>query len=96
MASQMQKSGRTGWLYRVIAEGEVPADSPLERVSRLSDISVSEAGVIAWYQPFDEEQYQRLLSAAGLSSSRARPMQKPRLSGGIEGNARRWWGKGGA
>lgn len=96
MASQMQESGRTGWLYRVIAEGEVCADAPLELVSRLSDISVFDAGVIAWYQPFDDEQYQRLLSAAGLSASWARTMQKRRLSGVIEDNSRRLWGKAGA
>lgn len=93
MASQMQESGRTGWLYRVIAEGEVSADTPLELVSRLSEISVLEAGVIAWYQPFDDEQYRRLLSAAGLSASWARTMQKRRLSGVIEDNSRRLWGK---
>lgn len=96
MASQMQISGRTGWLYRVIAEGEVSADAPLERVSGLSDISVLEAGVIAWYQPFDDAQYRRLLSAAGLSASWARTLQKRRLTGVIEDNSRRLWGKAGA
>ena len=93
MASQMQESGRTGWLYRVIAEGEVSADMPLELVSRLSEISVLEAGVIAWYQAFDDGQYRRLLSAAGLSASWARTMQKRRLSGVIEDNSRRLWGR---
>jgi len=93
MASTMQESGRTGWLYRVIAGGEVSADAPLEPVARLSVISVFEAGVIAWYQPFDDESYRRLLSAAGLSASWARTMQKRRLSGVIEDNSRRLWGK---
>jgi len=96
MAAQMQESGKTGWLYRVIAEGEVYADAPLERVSGLSDISVQEAGDIVWYQPFDDEQYRRLLSAAGLSASWARTLQRRLLSGVIEDSSRRLWGKVGA
>ncbi|MEX3022130.1 6-hydroxyaminopurine reductase [Kluyvera sp. STS39-E] len=93
MASLMQNSGKTGWLYRVIAPGNVSSDAPLELVSRLSDISVHEAGVIAWSMPFDDDQYHRLLSAAGLSASWSRTMQKRRLSGKIEDNSRRLWGK---
>ena len=93
MASQMQASGRVGWLYRVIAGGKVPADSPLELVSRTSDVSVQDAVAIAWHMPFDDDQYRHLLSAAGLSASWARTMQKRRLSGVIEDNSRRLWGK---
>ncbi len=47
MAQLMQNSGKTGWLYRVIAGGQVSSDAPLELVSRLSDVSVHEAGAIA-------------------------------------------------
>ena len=93
MASVMQNSGKTGWLYRVIAPGNVSSDAPLVLVSRLSDVSVHEAGVIAWSMPFDDDQYHRLLSAAGLSVSWSRTMQKRRLSGKIEDNSRRLWGK---
>lgn len=93
MAQLVQNSGKTGWLYRVLAGGQVFSDSPLERVSRLSDISVHEAGVIAWQMPFDDEQYHRLLAAAGLSVSWSRTLQKRRLSGQIEDNSRRLWGK---
>ncbi|APZ58974.1 MOSC domain-containing protein [Salmonella enterica subsp. enterica serovar Bergen str. ST350] len=92
MALLMQNSGKTGWLYRVIAPGKVSSDAPLELASRLSDVSVHEAGVIAWSMPFDDEQYHRLLSAAGLSASWSRTMQKRRLSGKIEDSARRLWG----
>lgn len=93
MAWLMQGSGRTGWLYRVVAGGQVSGDVPLELVSRLSDVSVHEAGAIAWQMPFDDEQYHRLLAAAGLSVSWSRTMQKRRLSGQIEDNSRRLWGK---
>lgn len=93
MAQLMQNSGKVGWLYRIIAGGRVSSDAPLELVSRLSDVSVHEAGAIAWHMPFDDEQYHRLLSAAGLSVSWSRTMQKRRLSGQIEDNSRRLWGK---
>ena len=93
MAQLMQNSGKTGWLYRVVVGGRVSGDAPLELVSRLSDVSVHEAGAIAWHMPFDDEQYHRLLSAAGLSVSWSRTMQKRRLSGKIENNSRRLWGK---
>ncbi|MGK9173664.1 6-N-hydroxylaminopurine resistance protein [Yokenella regensburgei] len=93
MASQMQASGRVGWLYRVIAAGKVATDSPLELASRTSDVSVQDAAAIAWHMPFDDAQYHRLLSAAGLSASWARTMQKRRLNGVIEDNSRRLRGK---
>lgn len=92
MASLMQNCGKTGWLCSVIAPGMVSADAPLELVSRVSDVSVQEAVAIAWHMPFDDEQYHRLLSAAGLSKSWTRTMQKRRLSGKIEDNSRRLWG----
>lgn len=93
MASLMQKSGRIGWLYRVVMAGNVSVESPLELVSRVSDVSVAEAIAIAWHMPFDDEQYHRLLSAAGLSVSWTRTMQKRRLFGKIEDNSRRLLGK---
>ena len=93
MAQLMQNSGKTGWLYRVVAGGQVSSDAPLTLVSRLSDVSVHEAGAIAWQMPFDDDQYHRLLSAAGLSVSWSRTVQKRRLSGKIENNSRRLWGK---
>ncbi|MBA7803556.1 6-hydroxyaminopurine reductase [Citrobacter sp. C348] len=93
MASQMQDAGKTGWLCSVIAPGMVSADAPLVLASRVSDVSVQEAIAIAWHMPFDDDQYHRLLSAAGLSKSWTRTMQKRRLSGKIEDNSRRLWGK---
>jgi MOSC domain-containing protein YiiM len=54
---------------------------------------VQEAIAIAWHMPFDDDQYHRLLTAAGLSKSWTRTMQKRRLSGKIEDNSRRLWGK---
>lgn len=92
MAEIMQASGRVGWLYRVIAGGKVNASEPLELASRNSDVSVFDAAAIAWHMPFDDDQYRRLMSAAGLSVSWMRTMQKRRDSGKIENSARRLWG----
>lgn len=92
MSQLMQQNGRCGWLYRVIAGGKISADAPLELVSRVSDITVAEAIAIAWHMPFDDEQYHRLLSAAGLSASWAKTMQMRRISGKIEDFNRRLLG----
>lgn len=88
----MQQTARTGWLYRVIQAGVVSADAPLELASRTSDVSIRDAAAIAWHMPFDDEQYHRLLSAAGLSVSWTRTLQKRRISGQIEDYSRRLWG----
>lgn len=93
IAQLMQNTGKVGWLYSVIALGVVSADAPLELVSRVSDVTVQEAAAIAWHMPFDDDQYHRLLSTAGLSKSWTRTMQKRRLSGKIEDFFRRLWGK---
>lgn len=93
MAALLQQSGYCGWLYRVVMAGNVSTESPLELVSRLSEVSVAEAIAIAWHMPFDDEQYHRLLSAAGLSTSWTRTMQKRRISGKVENNSRRLVGK---
>lgn len=93
ISAQMQESGRVGWLYRVVAAGKVSAEAPLELLSRVSDVSVYDAAAIAWFQPFDDEQYHRLLSAAGLSASWTRTMQNRRTHGKIEDQSRRLWGK---
>ncbi len=79
----MQNSGKTGWLYRVIAGGQVSSDAPARAGFRLSDVSVHEAGAIAWQMPFVDDQY-RLLSAARPVCCWRRTMQKRRLSGKIE------------
>ena len=88
MSAQLQNAGKTGWLYRVVQAGQVSADAPLELASRLSEVSVYEACAIAWHMPFDDDQYHRLLSAAGLSTSWTRTMQKRRISGKIESSSR--------
>lgn len=93
MAAVLQKSGYCGWLYRVVSAGNVSTDSPLELVSRVSEMSVAQAIAIAWHTPFDDEQYHRLLSAAGLSVSWTKTMQKRRISAKIESSSRRLYGK---
>ncbi|ATA19836.1 MOSC domain-containing protein YiiM [Gibbsiella quercinecans] len=88
----MQQSGRCGWLYRVIASGEVSGDRPLTLAARNSEISVAEAISIAWHMPFDEEQYHRLLAAAGLSATWSKTMLARITTGKIEDFNRRLFG----
>ncbi|VDZ96849.1 6-N-hydroxylaminopurine resistance protein [Salmonella enterica subsp. enterica] len=93
MALLMQNSGKTGWLYRVIAPGKVlqrcaaGTGVASERLSRFMKRVLSPGlcrlmtnNITGW------------LSAAGLSASWSRTMQKRRLSGKIEDSARRLWG----
>ncbi len=88
-ARTMQNNGRCGWLYRVIVAGNIHTKQPLELVSRNSDVSVAEAISIAFNAPFDEEQYRRLLAAAGLSASWSKNMQMRLLTKSIEDFERR-------
>ncbi|MBJ3814333.1 6-N-hydroxylaminopurine resistance protein [Shimwellia pseudoproteus] len=92
MSQRMQQTGRCGWLYRVVAAGNVSGDAPLVLASRVSDVSVTEAMAIAWHMPFDDEQYHRLLAAAGLSASWTKTIQQRRISGKIEDFGRRLFG----
>ncbi|MCE1658692.1 6-N-hydroxylaminopurine resistance protein, partial [Enterobacter hormaechei] len=77
----------------IIAAGNVSPDEPLVLVSRNSDVFVREAIAIAFNMPFDEEQYRRLMSAAGLSASWSLTMQKRVMFGKIEDFNRRLFGK---
>ncbi|MCW6564380.1 6-hydroxyaminopurine reductase [Yersinia ruckeri] len=77
----MQQTGLCGWLYRVVSAGKVSDEQPLTLITRNSEISVAEAIAISFHMPFDEEEYRRLLSAAGLSASWSKAMVM-RLTGG--------------
>jgi len=89
----LQQSGRCGWLYRVISTGNVSGDRPLELLTRNSEVSVAEAISIAFNMPFDEEQYRRLMSAAGISASWSKTMQMRLVNRKIEDFGWRLFGK---
>ncbi|CAM3680722.1 6-hydroxyaminopurine reductase [Rahnella bruchi] len=88
----LQQSGRCGWLYRVVGTGKTSGDRPLELLTRNSDVSVAEAISIAFHMPFDEEQYRRLMSAAGISASWSKTMQMRLVNRKIEDFGRRLFG----
>ncbi len=94
-AQVMQETGRCGWLYRIIKTGTVSADTPIQLLSRNSDVSVKEAIMIAFHAPYDEELYQRLLSAAGLSASWSLTMQNRLDNHRIEAFSHRLFGRRG-
>ncbi len=91
----MQDNGRCGWLYRIIKTGSVSSQMPIKLLSRNSDVSVQEAIMIAFHAPYDEELYQRLLSAAGLSASWSLTMQNRLEHHRIEEFNHRLFGKRG-
>lgn len=94
-AQLMQECGCCGWLYRVIKTGNVSENEPLTLLSRNSDVSVQEAIMIAFHAPYDEQLYQRLLSAAGLSASWSLTMQNRLEHHQIEEFSHRLFGKRG-
>lgn len=94
-AQLMQERGCCGWLYRVIKTGNVSENEPLTLLSRNSDVSVQEAIMIAFHAPYDEQLYQRLLSAAGLSASWSLTMQNRLEHHQIEEFSHRLFGKRG-
>ncbi|ELZ5940547.1 6-hydroxyaminopurine reductase [Providencia stuartii] len=94
-AQRMQENGRCGWLYRVIKTGTISTATPITLLSRNSDVSVQEAIMIAFHAPFDEELYQRLLGAAGLSASWSLTMQNRLEHRRIEAFSHRLFGKRG-
>ncbi len=63
----MQNTGKVGGCMRNCT-GLVSADAPLELVSRVSDVTVQSCRH-RMAAPFDDDQYHRLLSAAGLSKA---------------------------
>ena len=95
MSQFLQDSGRCGWLYRVIATGTVSGDKSFELMTRNSDVSVAEAISIAFNMPFDQEQYRRLMNAAGLSASWNKTMQMRLINRKIEDFGRRLFGTAG-
>lgn len=92
LAPLLQSSGRCGWLYRVVSTGNVSGDRSLELLTRNSDVSVAGAISIAFNMPFDEEQYRRLMSAAGISASWSKTMQMRLVNRKIEDFGRRLFG----
>ncbi|MGS0674143.1 MOSC domain-containing protein [Shewanella sp. 0m-4] len=85
-ALAMQQSGRCGWFYRVLKPGTVVETDTIERIKRLTDISVAEAMHIYFLPEFNAEQYQRLLDCEGLAAAWVNSLQRR-----IENNAIEDW-----
>lgn len=69
MAVQLQSSGRTGFLVRVLEEGDVAAGDEVRLRERGSDVSVAEAGRILDVDRHDLDGTRRLLALPELGSS---------------------------
>jgi len=66
MASRVQASGRTGWYYRVLEEGEVLPDAMLERIDRVTPSWTVERVWRALY--VDRHDRESLEALSGLST----------------------------
>ena len=75
LAVRAQDSGRTGFLLRVLAEGDVAAGAEVRLRERGSAVSVAEAGRILHVDRRDLEGAQRVLEVAALGSSTRRKLE---------------------
>jgi MOSC domain-containing protein YiiM len=72
---QMQDTGYTGYLLRVISEGSVAAGDVLVLVKRTSDVTVAEAGRVANVDRHDLDGARRVLAVDGLGASTRRKLE---------------------
>lgn len=90
---QMQASGRCGWFYRVLREGPVGSDAPLELVQRsYPGLTVARAIRSFFHTPLERSGLHQLVSCVALSP-RWRQLAAARLaSGQVEDWGRRLQG----
>jgi MOSC domain-containing protein YiiM len=72
---QMQDTGYTGYLLRVIEEGLVAAGDALTLVERTSDVSVADAGRVANVDRHDLDGARRVLAVDALGASTRRKLE---------------------
>ncbi|MEW4490931.1 MOSC domain-containing protein [Thalassoglobus sp. JC818] len=70
LAVRVQKTGRTGWYYRVLQEGIIEAGLPIELVDRpFPDVTIAWASEVMYAKPRSTENDLRLAECAALSAS---------------------------
>lgn len=72
---QMQDTGYTGYLLRVIGEGPVAAGDALTLVERTSEVTVAEAGRVANVDRHDLDGARRVLAVDALGASTRRKLE---------------------
>jgi MOSC domain-containing protein YiiM len=88
MAARVQSSGRTGWYYRVLEEGDVSPDAVLECIDRLSpEWSIQRIWRALYVDRHDRESLAALANLSTLSEG-WRQLAGRRSAGGIEGGLR--------
>lgn len=77
LMSQVQRTGFTGYLMRVLDEGRVTPGDRIELIERQDHgVTVAEATRVLYVDRQDDEAARRLMSAAGLASSALRSLEE--------------------
>jgi len=69
LAKQVQLSGRSGWYYRVLEEGNIEAGNPVELVERNHDFTVAWASSVMYANPRSTEDDLLLANCPDLSAT---------------------------
>ncbi len=85
MAYQVQKTGRTGWYYRVLEEGEVSSGDILERIERpLQDWPLKRLWQILYVKTLDRDELEQMAALEKLPDGWRRYAQRRLASGKVE------------
>ncbi|WP_286239141.1 MOSC domain-containing protein [Neptuniibacter halophilus] len=84
-AAQMQRSGRCGWLYRVVKPGRVSISEPLVLIDRLAQaMTVAQVCQIYFGDPLQEQGLRQLLSQSALAASWREKIEQRLQTGQVE------------
>ncbi|PYZ92352.1 MOSC domain-containing protein [Salipaludibacillus keqinensis] len=75
LVKQVSDSGYTGFYFRVIKEGMVSADTPLQFIKRFSDVSLAEVNETFYHKHSDEASVSRIASIPELADSWSEMME---------------------
>ena len=72
MAARVQKTGRSGWYYRVVIEGEIKAGDEIQLVSRpFPQWTITKANAVMFAKPRNSADDLELANCPALSSALA-------------------------
>ncbi|HAN99187.1 MAG TPA: MOSC domain-containing protein [Planctomycetaceae bacterium] len=94
LAARVQKSGRTGWYYRVLAPGTIRPGMTLRMVERpYPRFTIAAASGVMYRKPFDPASDRELASCPALSESWKRTLLERATSGREPDSAARLEGR---
>ncbi|RCS54889.1 MOSC domain-containing protein [Bremerella cremea] len=95
LAVEVQKTGRTGWYFRVLAEGEIEPGMPLELEARpYPDFTIAWASSVMYAKPRNPREDLRLAQCPALSQSWQTTLLKRSQGKGSVDDSLRLFGRG--